>query len=42
VFTDDATATTSRALHEGTLESIRDHFGVVVSSEDVLKVWRRF
>lgn len=39
VFTADATATTSRALQEGTLQNIRDNFGVVVSSEEILKIW---
>ncbi len=40
VFTSDASATTSPDAHEATLRNIRDFFGVVVSSTEVIDAWR--
>jgi ureidoacrylate peracid hydrolase len=41
VFTSDCTATTSPQLQEVSMQNIRDHFGVVASSDEVTKVLRR-
>jgi ureidoacrylate peracid hydrolase len=40
VFPADASATTSKAAHEATLQNIRDYFGVVVYAADVVAAWR--
>ncbi|MFQ5913435.1 MAG: cysteine hydrolase family protein [Nitrospinota bacterium] len=39
VMVDDACATTTRELHEGTLASVRAFFGRVVSVDEVLAAW---
>jgi ureidoacrylate peracid hydrolase len=40
VFLSDCTATASPGIaHEATLQNIRDHFGTVATSADVLAVW---
>lgn len=41
VFVSDCTATYSPAAHEATLDNMRRHFGVVVSSEEVAGAWRQ-
>jgi ureidoacrylate peracid hydrolase len=41
VFLSDCTATASPGIaHEATLQNIRDHFGTVTTSDEVLAVWR--
>lgn len=41
VFLDDCTGTWDKLDHEGTLRNIRNLFGVVATSRDVVKVWDR-
>jgi ureidoacrylate peracid hydrolase len=40
VFLSDCTATASPGAHEATLSNIRNHFGTVATSDEVLAVWR--
>jgi ureidoacrylate peracid hydrolase len=40
VFTSDASATTSPAVHEATLQNVRDYFGVVASAAEVIATWQ--
>jgi ureidoacrylate peracid hydrolase len=41
VFLSDCTATASPGIaHEATLQNMKDHFGTVATSDDVLAVWR--
>jgi len=36
---EDCMATSDQALHEGTLENMRRHFGVVASSLEIMETW---
>jgi len=38
---EDCMATSDPALHEGTLENMRRHFGVVASSQEVVATWNQ-
>jgi ureidoacrylate peracid hydrolase len=40
VFLSDCTATADPGAHEATLNNMRNHFGTVATSDDVLAVWR--
>jgi ureidoacrylate peracid hydrolase len=40
VFLSDCTATSSQAAHVATLENIRQFFGIVATSDEVLSSWR--
>jgi ureidoacrylate peracid hydrolase len=39
VVVDDCTGTSSRRAHEATLESVRNYFGRVASSAEIVKAW---
>jgi ureidoacrylate peracid hydrolase len=39
VFLADCSATYDRALHESTLENIRRSFGIVATSDEVVRIW---
>lgn len=39
VFVDDCSAAYKAAAHAATLDNIRDHFGVVATSDEILKAW---
>ena len=41
VVVEDACATVTRELHEGTLASIRGWFGRVERADDVIAVWEK-
>jgi len=41
VFTKDCTASYERDLHEATLKNVDKYFGIVVTSEEVMKSWKR-
>lgn len=38
---EDCMATSDPALHEGTLENMRRHFGVVASSQEIVDTWEQ-
>jgi ureidoacrylate peracid hydrolase len=40
VFLSDCTATGKVEAHEATLANMRNHFGIVATSDEVLAVWR--
>jgi ureidoacrylate peracid hydrolase len=40
VLVDDCSACTDPVMHEGTLENVRRHFGIVASADDVEEAWR--
>jgi len=40
VFLDDCSATYDRALHDGTLTNMRNHFGTVANADDVVGIWK--
>jgi ureidoacrylate peracid hydrolase len=37
---EDCSAAYTRAAHEGTVENIRNHFGLVASSQEIVETWR--
>lgn len=40
-FVDDCSAAYDQAKHDATLRNMADHFGVVVTSDDVMDAWQR-
>jgi ureidoacrylate peracid hydrolase len=40
VLVDDCSACTDPVMHEGTLENVRRHFGIVAGADDVEEAWR--
>lgn len=41
IFASDLTAAYDESLHENTLKNINEHFGYVLTSEEILAVWGR-
>ncbi|MCC6778743.1 MAG: cysteine hydrolase [Hyphomicrobiales bacterium] len=40
VLVEDCAAARDRRAHEGTLENVRTHFGLVATSEEIARLWR--
>jgi nicotinamidase-related amidase len=40
-FVEDCSAAYDQAKHDATLRNMADHFGVVVTSSEVMTAWRR-
>jgi hypothetical protein len=41
VFARDALAADNEVAHEGVLQSLGEHYGQVVSSDEIIAVWRK-
>ena len=40
-FVDDCSAAYDRAKHDATLRNMADHFGMVVTSDEIVEAWQR-